>query len=197
MNGSTMLNEAPQNHPGPSPETPARSARPDPRIARTRSHIIAVAREALAERSGPLTFSTIAQRAQVSRQTLYIHWGTIEALIADTVPADAFAVGNDDTLDSEAKLTRFLTQTAATMTGQTGGAIAHLMTAATYSDTARAALERIESDIISIAGSVVGPLSSDEYARLVNPVVASALMHDTVSQSLIESLVRSQISTSA
>src|SRR6187431_2238601 len=57
---------------------------PDPRIERTRVHVLTTARALLAERNGePLTFSRLAEAAQVSRRTLYTHWGSVERVIAD------------------------------------------------------------------------------------------------------------------
>src|SRR6187431_34732 len=57
---------------------------PDPRIERTRTHVLTIARAMLAERSGePLTFSRLAEAAQVSRRTLYTHWGSVERVIGD------------------------------------------------------------------------------------------------------------------
>jgi len=40
----------------------------------------------LSERTGePLTFSRLAEEAQVSRRTLYTHWGTIERVIGEAI----------------------------------------------------------------------------------------------------------------
>jgi AcrR family transcriptional regulator len=57
-----------------------------PRVARTHAAVLAVAQQLLLER-GPsdLTFSALSQRSGVTRQTLYRHWPTREALFADLV----------------------------------------------------------------------------------------------------------------
>jgi AcrR family transcriptional regulator len=58
----------------------------DPRIKRTRDHVLRTAREMLAEPQGaPLTLSALAAVAQVSRRTLYVHWGTIQQVISEAV----------------------------------------------------------------------------------------------------------------
>ena len=58
----------------------------DPRIERTRVHVLTVTRRMLAQRTGePLSFSRLAQEAQVSRRTLYTHWGTVERVIGEAV----------------------------------------------------------------------------------------------------------------
>src|SRR3954462_3383843 len=58
----------------------------DPRVQRTRSRALAVARELLAE-VGPagLTYAALAERADVTRQTLYRHWPTRAALLFDLI----------------------------------------------------------------------------------------------------------------
>lgn len=56
---------------------------PDPRIARTRLHVLTVLRGLLARDSGEITLSTLATEAQVSRRTLYTHWGTVESVVAE------------------------------------------------------------------------------------------------------------------
>src|ERR1700684_4498508 len=63
--------------------------RPTPghaRVERTRSHILAVARELLAV-FGPagLTYSLLAERAGVTRQTLYRRWPARAALLVDMI----------------------------------------------------------------------------------------------------------------
>ena len=63
----------------------------NPRVRRTRDRMLAAARELLAE-TGPagLTYSVLAERAGVTRQTLYRHWPTRSALLVDMI-----LVGND------------------------------------------------------------------------------------------------------
>ena len=68
---------------GCEPQTPYRT--PDaanPRVRRTRERILAAARELLSE-VGPagLTYSLLAERAGVTRQTLYRHWPARPALL--------------------------------------------------------------------------------------------------------------------
>jgi AcrR family transcriptional regulator len=58
----------------------------DPRVERTRAHVLDHARAMLAAQ-GPssVTYSALAKQARVTRQTLYRHWPTIEALFVDLV----------------------------------------------------------------------------------------------------------------
>src|SRR5580692_8478225 len=58
----------------------------NPRVRRTRERILAAARELLSE-VGPagLTYSELAERAGVTRQTLYRHWPARSALLTDMI----------------------------------------------------------------------------------------------------------------
>ncbi|MER6959865.1 TetR/AcrR family transcriptional regulator [Streptomyces sp. NPDC000618] len=58
----------------------------NPRVQRTRNRVLAVARELLPQ-VGPagLTYALLAERADVTRQTLYRHWPTRAALLFDLI----------------------------------------------------------------------------------------------------------------
>src|ERR1700735_5854665 len=63
-----------------------RPPRAHPGVERPRRHVLAVARELLPE-VGPagLTYSLLAERAGVTRQTLYRHWPARAALLVDLI----------------------------------------------------------------------------------------------------------------
>src|SRR5580693_425646 len=73
----------------------------NPRVQFTRDRILAAARELLAE-TGPagLTYSLLAERAGVTRQTLYRHWPTRSGLLVDLIleggSADGYPEPGDD-----------------------------------------------------------------------------------------------------
>src|SRR3954447_10543198 len=58
----------------------------NPRVQRTRNRVLAVARELLPQ-VGPagLTYALLAERSDVTRQTLYRHWPTRAALLFDLI----------------------------------------------------------------------------------------------------------------
>ena len=58
----------------------------NPRVQRTRNRVLAIARELLPQ-VGPagLTYALLAERAGVTRQTLYRHWPTRAALLFDLI----------------------------------------------------------------------------------------------------------------
>jgi AcrR family transcriptional regulator len=82
----------------------------DPRIERTRHHVLETARQMLATHgTEPLTFTTLAARARVSRRTLYTHWGSIEKVISDAVTLRASEKPVDlSALEPRDRLRRFL-----------------------------------------------------------------------------------------
>jgi AcrR family transcriptional regulator len=55
----------------------------DPRVTRTRIHVLNVLREMLDHPGESITFSSLALSARVSRRTLYTHWGTVESAVAE------------------------------------------------------------------------------------------------------------------
>jgi AcrR family transcriptional regulator len=76
----------------------------DPRVARTREHVLAVAGDLLAEegRTG-FTVDAVAKRSGVARTTIYRHWPDLADLLFDTframgdpsVPVDTGSVRTD------------------------------------------------------------------------------------------------------
>ena len=89
----------------------------DPRITRTKEHVLTVVHELLQQPGAEITFSTIALAAKVSRRTLYTHWGTVEAVVADaefgfgpSAERDTFNAISADTMRSLPAIVRELEQ---------------------------------------------------------------------------------------
>jgi AcrR family transcriptional regulator len=150
----------------------------NPRVQRTRDRILAAARELLAE-GGPagLTYSVLAERAGVTRQTLYRHWPARSALLTDmilvgtaggypepgedpAVVAAAWLASLRDGLSDQARRTAVLAVTAqADSDPDSAEALLSL------SADRRAAL----NDLLRPSGIQVTP---DEYPLLYGPVLA-------------------------
>lgn len=64
----------------------ATTRRVNPRVSRTKTHVLIAARQILLE-EGPaaLTYTALARRSTVTRATLYKHWPTRQALLASVV----------------------------------------------------------------------------------------------------------------
>ncbi|MEO9220988.1 MAG: helix-turn-helix domain-containing protein, partial [Mycobacteriaceae bacterium] len=69
-------------------------------VRRTKARVLTAARELLPETGAAgLTYSLLAQRAGVTRQTLYRHWPSREQLLAELVltgPEVGYPPGSDD-----------------------------------------------------------------------------------------------------
>jgi AcrR family transcriptional regulator len=149
-----------------------------PRVERTRRHILAVARELLPE-VGPagLTYSLLAERAGVTRQTLYRHWPARPALLVDLI-----LTGNSSGYPEPGSDPRAVA--AAWLTSLRGGLEDRAARTAVLAVTAQAdvdpdsaqALERIGADRLAAFNQLLAPsglaVSAEEYTMLVGPVLA-------------------------
>ena len=145
----------------------------DPRIQRTREHVLSTVRRLLAEpASAPLTFTVLAAEAQVSRRTLYTHWGSIDRAISDAVTNSFGGDAEDfDGLTCFERLQRFLTSARDGMRDPVFAATVTTQIAKATRDPEAAASLR-EMNQAAIAKFNVGP-SLDETSRL-GPLVSAA-----------------------
>jgi AcrR family transcriptional regulator len=160
----------------------------DPRIKRTRNHVLQIAREMLERADEPLTFTAVAEEAFVARQTLYKHWGTIENLIADTIEVEPASSSTFEGLDREERARTFLTSVADQISGGTGAAVAAIYSAVRYSPESKAAVDKLDTTMYASFVETVGQIDRDGYTQIVAPVVYVALSGRTPSPRLINSL---------
>jgi AcrR family transcriptional regulator len=166
----------------------ALEAKTDPRIQRTRDHVLGVVMEILSEGVEPLTFSSVAERALVSRKTLYAHWGTVENLAAESLKNSLFGLVNFDGLDLRGRLRAFLVRNAVIL-NETGGASAIiLMAAAPYDTSARTKLEVLEVATLDYIRDALD-MTSDQYSRIIGPLLFKVLVHGDVSTEFVEQQV--------
>ena len=158
-----------------------RTGRPTPghpRVERTRSHILTVARELLPE-VGPagLTYSLLAERAAVTRQTLYRHWPARAALLVDLILTGNESGYPEPGGDPRAVATAWLTSLRG---GLQDPAVRTAVLAVTAQadvdpDSARA-LVRIGADRLAAFNQLLAPsglqVGAEEYTMLVGPVLA-------------------------
>lgn len=169
--------------------TEAVERKPDPRIRRTRIHVIQTARAMLNEHSEALTFTSVADRAFVARQTLYKHWGTVENLIAETIEVDRVGSENDyDGLDASARTSLFLSRLANEIDPGTASAIASLIAASAYEPDSRKAMNKLNESLFDLFRTSVGSVSRDEFVQLVAPVIFLIIAGAPVSDELVASL---------
>jgi AcrR family transcriptional regulator len=165
----------------------------DPRVLRTQLHVLTTARRLLVERSGePLNFTILAKEAQVSRRTLYTHWGTIERVISASVTAlDTVELPDQSGLSPQEKLTALLFAVRDSIADPvTAAALASLVGQAPQDDNAAASLAETTVARIDQFRERVSAITPEQFTALIGPIYfAQFVMRETASDELIESLV--------
>jgi AcrR family transcriptional regulator len=150
----------------------------NPRVRRTRERILAAARELLAE-VGPagLTYSLLAERAGVTRQTLYRHWPARPALLLGLILEGADGGYPEPGADPAAVAAAWLASLRDGLRGS-GRRIAVLGVAAQADsdpDSAEALAQLTQygraalNELLEPSGRAI---TNDEYALLSGPVLA-------------------------
>ena len=161
----------------------------DPRIRRTREHVLSTTRQLLDERQGALTLSIVAERAMVARQTLYKHWGTIENLIADTIVVTRTRdLSEYAGLDARARAELFLTEVTEVVDPTVGSAAAAMIAALHYDRNAGKAFAKVDRALFEAFVTSVGPVSHDQFIEIVGPALMMLLPRGEVSPQMISSL---------
>ncbi|MFJ8026056.1 TetR/AcrR family transcriptional regulator [Streptomyces sp. NPDC096311] len=180
--------------------TPAHRRQPslsNPRVQRTRTRILTIARELLPE-VGPtgLTYALLAERADVTRQTLYRHWPNRTALLFDLM-LDGPEIGDypEPSSDVRAAVTAWLRslRAGATIPAMRTALLAVLAQAEHHPDSAQA-LARIGGDRRAALNDVIKPsgvqIDADEYTLLYGPVLARLLLdRGPITDEFIDSVV--------
>lgn len=154
----------------------------NPRVQRTKAHVLAVARDTLAE-VGPaeLTYTALCARSGVTRQTLYRHWPTREALLAEIVLTAADVAYPHPGTDPGTVVTEYLQSLRAGMSDpSTAAALTSLAAYASTDPASDAALGAIVADrraalnaLLSDAGRQI---DASEFAKLAGPVIFQCLI---------------------
>jgi AcrR family transcriptional regulator len=157
----------------------------NPRVQRTRDRILAAARQLLAE-SGPagLTYSVLAERAGVTRQTLYRHWPARDALLVDLILVGAAGGYPEPGTDPAIVAARWLTSLRDAMRDPARRAAVLAVTAQADADpdSARALIQLTEdrlgalNELLRPSGVQVEP---EEYALVYGPLLARIFFERT------------------
>jgi AcrR family transcriptional regulator len=150
----------------------------NPRVQRTRDRILAAARDLLAE-AGPagLTYSLLAERAGVTRQTLYRHWPARSALLTDLMLVGAAGGYPEPGEDPAAVATAWLTSLRDALGDPARRTAVLAVTAQADADPDSAqALVRLTADRLAALNDLLKPsgtqVAPEEYALLYGPVLA-------------------------
>lgn len=177
-------------------ETAGREPSTDPRIERTRAHVLGHARDLLAsDGPGAVTYSELAARARVTRQTLYRHWPTREALFVDLVLEQAMDAMPEGSGTPETVVGTFLRRLRDDMDDPSNaGPLTALIAQADHDSTSRSALHDVVADVrgalnhlLESAGLCV---TSEQYAQLCGPVIFQRFVaREPVTDQFIDDLV--------
>jgi len=177
-------------------EAAARDPSQDPRIERTRAHVLNHARKLLSS-EGPnaVTYSELAARARVTRQTLYRHWPTREALIVDLVLDQSMAGMPDGTGTPEQIVGEFLRRMRDDLGDPDYSApLVAVIAQAHHEPASRCALAQVVAGVRGALNALLEPagrcVTPDDYSRLCGPVVfGRVIARETISDEFIDDLV--------
>jgi AcrR family transcriptional regulator len=150
----------------------------NPRVQRTRNRLLATARKLLSE-AGPagLTYSMLAERSGITRQTVYRHWPSRAALLVELM-LDGPAVGYPEPGTApRAVAAAWLSSLRAGMDDQARRAAVLAVTAQADTDPESAqALARITQDRLAALNELLKPsgtqIAPEEYAMLTGPLLS-------------------------
>ena len=169
----------------------------DPRVQRTRGRALAVARELLAE-VGPagLTYAALAERADVTRQTLYRHWPTRAALLFDLIlEGPDLGTYPEPGSDVRAVATAWLKSLRAGVTVPgLRAAVLDVSAQADHDPDSAQALLRIGADRHASLNTLLEPsgvsIGEDEFTLLYGPVLARLFLdRGQVTDAFIDAVV--------
>jgi AcrR family transcriptional regulator len=140
----------------------------------------------------PLTLSALAAEAQVSRRTLYVHWGTIQQVISDAVTFEQEL----DTLDTSgmtpAELLRSLLVGIRTSIHDPASnvALATMVAQASQNPDAAEVVRSTGAAGHTRFNEVLAPTTAEQYAQIVGPLVyAEFVGRAPASDELVDELV--------
>nr|WSZ12318.1 TetR/AcrR family transcriptional regulator [Streptomyces canus] len=175
----------------------------NPRVQRTRNRVLAVARELLPQ-VGPagLTYALLAERSDVTRQTLYRHWPTRAALLFDLV-LEGPDLGTYPEPGSEVRevATAWLKSLRAGVSVPAVRTAALAVTAqADHDPDSARALVRIGEDRHAGFNRLLEPagvqISEDEFTLLYGPVLARLFLdRGQVTDAFIDAVVAQWLTT--
>jgi AcrR family transcriptional regulator len=163
----------------PKPPAHRRQPNPDnPRVQRTRARILAVARELLPEVGlTGLTTALLAERAGVTRQTLYRHWPSRTALLFDLTLQGPDVGYPEPGTDVRTVATAWLISLRAGISVPATRTAALAMAAeADHDPDSAQALQRIVEDRLAALNELLEPsglqITAEQYALLYGPLFA-------------------------
>lgn len=160
------------------PPVHRRQPNPDnPRVQRTRARILTVARELLPEVGlTGLTTALLAERAGVTRQTLYRHWPNRAALLSDVTLQGPNVGYPEPGVDVRAVATAWLVSLRAGISvPATRTAALAIAAEADHDPDSAQAMARIMEDRVAALNTLLAPsglqITSEQFTLLCGPVL--------------------------
>jgi|CZKT01.1.fsa_nt_gi AcrR family transcriptional regulator len=160
----------------------AQVPRINPRVRRTKDHVLQTARRLLPE-LGPIamTFTALSGASGVTRQTLYRHWPSREALLAELVLTGPDVAYPEPGTDPRRIATEFLHSLSAGMSdAPTASALMSLAAHAPRDPASAAALAAISAGRCDALNALLRPsgrhVGQAEFACLCGPVIYQRLI---------------------
>ena len=151
----------------------------DPRMDRTRQHVLACAREILLARGADaVTYSEVGRVARVSRNTLYRHWPTREKLLADlTLSYYAGQEGDGSAATGAGSVADFLESVRENL-DEPGSVktLSLLISRADHDPAIAQALRHVAQLRQETLSKVTGPLTDAEFALIIGPLLFQAVI---------------------
>ena len=151
----------------------------DPRMDRTRQHVLACAREILLARGADaVTYSEVGRVARVSRNTLYRHWPTREKLLADlTLSYYAGQEGDGSAATGAGSVADFLKSVRENL-DEPGSVktLSLLISRADHDPAIAQALRHVAQLRQETLSKVTGPLTDAEFALIIGPLLFQAVI---------------------
>jgi AcrR family transcriptional regulator len=127
-----------------------------------------------------MTFSALAARAEVARQTLYRHWDGPEALVGDLIRRRVMSSLTETPRDARAALCSYLVDLRETLADPASAvAIGMLVAGAEHNGAAARALQDVVAVRLAWLNDQLSglrpPLDEDEFATLTGPLVYARL----------------------
>jgi AcrR family transcriptional regulator len=177
-------------------DIPASQSATDPRVERTKLHVLEHARRLLAaEGPAAVTYSELAECARVTRQTLYRHWPTREALFVDLVIEQSMDGMPDGGATPEQIVGKFLHALRDDMNDPAhAGPLVALIAQADFQPTCDSALGHVVVNVCAALNELLASsdysVSPDDYARLCGPVIFKRFVaREQVTDEFLDTLV--------
>jgi AcrR family transcriptional regulator len=154
--------------------------------------VLRTARQMLAESSGAtLTLSALAARAQVSRRTLYVHWGTIQQVISEAVSLERGDDIDPTGLSQREILHKLLLGMRESIHNTVSQvALTTMLSHAAQDPAAGDVVKQNADEGLAHFTALLGPVSHDQYAQLVGPILyAEFVVREPASDTLVDDLV--------